>query len=60
MVITIIQITLFAVTMFLLWLCCYPDFVVIWGKAIVRPFKKVGKETRPVAGKPEDSPETKH
>jgi hypothetical protein len=59
MVVKIIEIALFIVTMFLLWLCCYPDYVVIWGKAILQPFKRGGIKTRPAAGKSEDSQEKK-
>jgi hypothetical protein len=59
MVVKIIEIALFVVTMFLLWLSCYPDYVVVWGKLIVRPFKRGSKETRHLAGKTEDSPDNK-
>jgi hypothetical protein len=55
MVVKIIEIALFVVTLFLLWLCCYPDYVVIWGKAIARPFKTGRKKPLPVTGKPEDN-----
>ena len=60
MLIKVIEITLFVVTLFLLWLCCYPDYVVIWGKGILRLFRIGGKEPKPVAEKPQNNLEEKH
>ena len=47
MSIKVIEIALLIITLFLLWLCCYPDYVGVWGRGILRLFKGNRKEGEP-------------